>query len=144
MSEGPRYECDECGYDLTAVPRDEGAARCPECGQVHEAPPYARAPWPALWRIAATMCIPAGVLVALVVGAAQVATLEPFLWMGWSILLIAWVMFALVLPIWEAGELARRHALRPARRIWRWRLAAAGLAANLTVSAVGVWLLLIL
>lgn len=144
MSEGPLYECDECGYDLTAVPREEGGTRCPECGALHAAPPYARAPWPPAWRPAASMCAPGAILVGLVVAGAQIPAVEPFLWMGWAIVLVGWVMFALVLPIWEAGELARRHALRPHRRAWTWRLAAAGVAANLTVSAAGIWLLLIL
>lgn len=30
---GPRRgRCDECGYDLHGLPREDGLVRCPECG----------------------------------------------------------------------------------------------------------------
>lgn len=138
---GPRYQCEQCGYDLTDVRGGDGGTRCPECGTHYLAAPYAMLPWPPAWRVALTMCGPNAGLVVFVVVCAQWEFLEWFLWIGWSILLIAWLMTSMLVPLCEAGELARKHAIAPRRRALAWQVGGGGLLVNLAASAVGLWAL---
>lgn len=137
---GPRYACWHCGYGLDAVPTGPGGITCPECGHVEPSPTYALAPWPAAWRVAVLMLWPTSALTVILV---ILLTLTPLTWMlviGWPLALMAWTLAALIHPMFEAGELARHHALIPDRWRVRTTLGAAALFLNAVVTFFGLWI----
>lgn len=136
------YECEECGYELTALTVEGAPVRCPECGREFRwPPPLKRAARPAWWRLGLWMCGPAVCIVALMVTATR------FEWgifgiaFGWPLLLVAWVFAVIGGPAITAGDLAARHVLRPGRRRARWVIQLIGVGVNLAITLAGVGLI---
>lgn len=138
-------ECDRCGYDLTAVARPSLDVTCPECG-THFAwpPPQKRAPWPPWWSIAVRMTWPTAALVVAVAVLALLPVGMIVMAFGWVLVLAAWGLTAIMLPVLRAFDLARAHALEPARERVSHALVAVGLGLNLLVTVlIGVACILI-
>jgi hypothetical protein len=140
------FECDGCGYPLTDLVRGRvEAVRCPECGITHGyPPPRALRGWPNPLRIAAAMCGPCAVFVAVFVVAAGISVLRLYLVVMWGVLAFAWVLCVFAPPVLHATDVARRSVLRSHRSTAAFLLAGAGIAANAVISGIGVWLALVL
>jgi hypothetical protein len=144
VTEGPRYECDECGYELTDLVRACEGVTCPECGTFHPAPPSARPAWPAWWRVGLALCGPAAGLVSALVAARVMRAPWVAVALGWPLVMVAWVVFAVVVPAFVAAALARAHALHRDRTRRTWQLAAGAVSANAALSAAGAWVMVVL
>lgn len=142
---GPGYECDACGYELTALADEARPVRCPECGAGYQwPPPLTRAAWPAWWRIVLPMCGPTAGLMMLVVVLARFDYGVFTIAFAWPLLLFAWLFAAGGGPAITAAELAKRHVLRPRRARVRWALQLTGAAANLLLTALAILILTVL
>ncbi|MCC6660559.1 MAG: hypothetical protein IT437_06695 [Phycisphaerales bacterium] len=137
----PRHACSCCGYDLDGIRVGPGGSTCPECGNREPAPPSALAPWPPVWRVALQMVWPTAAVLIVVGVLVAIPHLEFVLWIGWSLGMMAWMMAAVVHPLFEAGELSRRHALVPQRRRFRALLGAGGIGVNIVATLGCLWVL---
>ncbi len=142
-STGPAYECEQCGYELTALAVEGCETRCPECAANYRwPPPLARGPWPGWWRIVLSMCGPTVGLMGFVLVLARFDYGIFTIAFAWPLLLFAWLFAAAGGPAITAAELAKRHVLRPGRNRVRWTLQLAGAAVNLLTTALAVLILI--
>ncbi len=132
------YECEECGYELTALAVEARAVRCPECGRSYEwPPPLKRQPMPGWWRLALWMCGPTAGVVALTVVWTCLGSMT--LLMFWPLVLFGWIFALVGGPAITASDVVRRHVLRPRRWRARWVIQLAGVAGNLFITGAAIW-----
>lgn len=140
--EGLRFECEQCGYELTGLAppgRERADVTCPECGETYGwPPPLKREPWPAWWSIALRL---SGASIGyLILFGTGVTFIPDSSWacLGGPLLVVIWFMLAVALPGAAAYDLAARHELRPRRPKTTRRLAWAGIIVNLVLTTAGL------
>lgn len=128
------HRCIACGYDLKGLPADgAGHARCPECGASN--PPPRRNSWPerppAPWPSPLVVALRLTAVAWLAGGLAVLLSLLEF-----RVSVVGWIVAAMaswVGPLVTAGSLAVDHAKAERREAAFLGLAAAGVAANMTI-----------
>ena len=134
----PSSECEECGYDLSAVP----AERCPECGVfVGRYRRFVRRPWPPWRRMMWRMCAPALGVCAIVFGLAMVEFGRDILAFGWVLAIGVWLVLAVAAPLQAASSMVAECDLRPRRRAAHLQLACAGFSANVLIAFCTLWVI---